>query len=223
MSRSTPSFRRPHFAARPTRGSPSRAEGVLMSARSVALFPVVQRRRPVPRSLPRRRRGSMAISTTVRPPPRRATSRRGRSTSPSATSADWPEARKRVRNARQFVIARIAGKDRRMPVRRRHLHRELARADLRRRTRPRRRRRVRQIFGALELPTDLVPVAPRAATDVKGKQPMPAAVAVRRRQAVFTLPPSPLLECGHRPRARPAPRATATPPDLQDLRQGTPS
>lgn len=29
---------------------------------------------------------------------------------------DWPVARKRVRNARRFVLARLAGKDQRMPV-----------------------------------------------------------------------------------------------------------
>ena len=29
---------------------------------------------------------------------------------------DWPTARKRVRNARRFVLARLAGKDRGMPV-----------------------------------------------------------------------------------------------------------
>lgn len=29
---------------------------------------------------------------------------------------DWPAARKRVRNARRFVLARLAGKDQRMPV-----------------------------------------------------------------------------------------------------------
>ena len=70
---------------------------------------------------------------------------------------DWPEARKRIRNTRRFVLARIAGKDRHMPVEDviftasllarifdDDLDLDVADAF--------------EIFGALELPTDVVPV-----------------------------------------------------------------
>ena len=70
---------------------------------------------------------------------------------------DWPEARKRIRNTRRFVLARIAGKDRSMPVEDviftasllarifdDDLDLDVADAF--------------EIFGALELPTDVVPV-----------------------------------------------------------------
>ena len=97
---------------------------------------------------------------------------------------DWPEARKRIRNTRRFVLARIAGKDRRMPVEDLiftasllarifddDLDLDVADAF--------------EIFGALELPTDVVPV--RAPTRT---QPMSARSFV---------PPQLRLcdECGH--------------------------
>ena len=97
---------------------------------------------------------------------------------------DWPEARKRIRNARRFVLARIAGKDRHMPVEDviftasllarifdDDLDLDVADAF--------------EIFGALELPTDVVPV--RAPTRT---QPMSA--------RSFVPPPLRLCdECGH--------------------------
>ena len=97
---------------------------------------------------------------------------------------DWPEARKRIRNTRRFLLARLAGKDRQMPVEDVSFTASLlARifddeldidvAD------------TLEIFGALELPTDVVPVhAPTRA------QPM------SRRS--FVPPPLRLCEeCGH--------------------------
>lgn len=81
---------------------------------------------------------------------------------------DWPEARKRIRNTRRFVLARIAGKGRRMPVEDLiftasllarifddDLDLDVADAF--------------EIFGALELPTDIVPV--RAPTRSKPMSP----------------------------------------------------
>jgi hypothetical protein len=81
---------------------------------------------------------------------------------------DWPEARKRIRNTRRFVLARIAGKDRRMPVEDLiftasllarifddDLDLDVADAF--------------EIFGALELPTDVVPV--RAPTRAQPMSP----------------------------------------------------
>lgn len=81
---------------------------------------------------------------------------------------DWPEARKRIRNTRKFVLARIAGKDRRMRVEDLiftasllarifddDLDLDVADAF--------------EIFGALELPTDIVPV--RAPTRSKPMSP----------------------------------------------------
>jgi hypothetical protein len=97
---------------------------------------------------------------------------------------DWPEARKRIRNTRRFVLARIAGKDRRMPVEDLiftasllarifddDLDLDVADAF--------------EIFGALELPTDVVPV--RAPTRAQPMSPRSFA-------------PTPLrlcVECGH--------------------------
>ncbi len=97
---------------------------------------------------------------------------------------DWPEARKRVRNTRQFVMARIAGKDRRMPVEDviftasllarifdDELDLDVADAF--------------EIFGALDLPTDVVPV--RAPTRTQPMSPR-----------AFVPPPLRLCEeCGH--------------------------
>ena len=97
---------------------------------------------------------------------------------------DWPEARKRIRNTRRFVLARVAGKDRRMPV-----EDVIFTASL--------LARIFvdvldlvvavafEIFGALELPTDVVPV--RAPTRPQPMSPR-------------TFAPTPLrlcVECGH--------------------------
>lgn len=97
---------------------------------------------------------------------------------------DWPEARKRVRNARRFVFARLDGKERRMPIEDviftasllarifdDDLDLDVADAF--------------EVFGALELPTDVVPVRPPTRA-----QPMSPRSFV----------PSPLrlcVECGH--------------------------
>lgn len=97
---------------------------------------------------------------------------------------DWPEARKRIHNTRRFVLARIAGKDRRMPVEDviftasllarifdDDLDLDVADAF--------------EIFGALELPTDVVPV--RASTRAQPTSPRS-----------FVPPPLRLCdECGH--------------------------
>jgi len=97
---------------------------------------------------------------------------------------DWPEARKRIRNTRRFVLARIAGKDRSMPfedviftasllarIFDDDLDLDLADAF--------------EIFGALELPTDVVPVrAPTRAQPLSSRS--------------FVPPPLRLCdECGH--------------------------
>ena len=97
---------------------------------------------------------------------------------------DWPEARKRIRNTRRFVLARISGKDRHMPVEDLiftasllarifddDLDLDIADAF--------------EIFGALELPTDVVPV--RAPTRA---QPM-------SRRSVVPPPLHLCDECGH--------------------------
>jgi hypothetical protein len=81
---------------------------------------------------------------------------------------DWPEARKRVRNARRFVFARLDGKERRMPIEDviftasllarifdDDLDLDVADAF--------------EVFGALELPTDVVPV--RAPTRAQPMSP----------------------------------------------------
>ena len=97
---------------------------------------------------------------------------------------DWPEARKRIRNARRFVFARLAGKERRMPIEDiiftasllarifdDDLDLDVADAF--------------EIFGALDLPTDVVPV--RAPTRALPMSPR-------------SFVPSPLrlcVECGH--------------------------
>lgn len=72
---------------------------------------------------------------------------------------DWPEAKRRIRNTRRFVFARLAGKARSMPIEDLiftasllarifddELDLEVADAF--------------EIFGALDLPTDVVPVRP---------------------------------------------------------------
>ena len=97
---------------------------------------------------------------------------------------DWPEARKRIRNTRRFVLGRIAGKDRSMPfedviftasllarIFDDDLDLDLADAF--------------EIFGALELPTDVVPVrAPTRAQPLSSRS--------------FVPPPLRLCdECGH--------------------------
>jgi hypothetical protein len=97
---------------------------------------------------------------------------------------DWPEARKRIRNARRFVFARLSGKERRMPIEDiiftasllarifdDDLDLDVADAF--------------EIFGALDLPTDVVPV--RAPTRAQPMSPR-------------SFVPSPLrlcIECGH--------------------------
>lgn len=97
---------------------------------------------------------------------------------------DWPEARKRVRNARRFVFARLDGKERRMPIEDviftasllarifdDDLDLDVADAF--------------EVFGALDLPTDVVPV--RAPTRAQPMSPR-------------SFVPSPLrlcVECGH--------------------------
>jgi hypothetical protein len=97
---------------------------------------------------------------------------------------DWPEANRRIRNTRRFVLARLAGKERRMPVedliftasllaRIFDDELELDMAD------------AFEIFGALDLPTDVVPV--RAPTRAQPLSPR-------------SFVPSPLrfcVECGH--------------------------
>lgn len=103
---------------------------------------------------------------------------------------DWPEARVRVRNARRWVLARIDGTQGHAPfadvvftaqllarIFDEDLGLDLADA--------------LSIFDRLDLPTDLVPArAPRAATDVKGKQPtrLPPS-PFHDEQVVFTPPP----------------------------------
>jgi hypothetical protein len=97
---------------------------------------------------------------------------------------DWPEARKRIRNARRFVFARLSGKERRMPIEDiiftasllarifdDDLDLDVADAF--------------EIFGALDLPTDVVPV--RAPTRAQPMSPR-------------SFVPSPLrlcVECGY--------------------------
>jgi hypothetical protein len=97
---------------------------------------------------------------------------------------DWPEARKRIRNTRRFVLARIAGKDRRMPVEDLiftasllarifddDLDLDVADAF--------------EIFGALELPTDVVPVrAPTRAQPMSPRSFVPSSLRL-------------CPECGH--------------------------
>ena len=86
---------------------------------------------------------------------------------------DWPAARKRVRNARRFVLARLAGKDRRMP-----LEDVLFTASL--------LARIfdddlglglsdsLSIFDSLDLPTDIIPVPPPPRPTSPAARPRPA-------------------------------------------------
>ena len=96
---------------------------------------------------------------------------------------DWPEAQRRIRNTRRFVLARLAGKDRRMPVEDviftasllarifdDDLGLDVADAF--------------EIFGALYLPTDVVPVRAPARGQSTGARFVPAPLRV-------------CAECGH--------------------------
>jgi hypothetical protein len=91
--------------------------------------------------------------------------------------ADWPAARKRVRNTRRFVLARLAGKDRRMPT-----EDVLFTASL--------LARIfdddlglgladsLSIFDTLDLPTDIIPMPPpRPTTPAVRACPAPSRVA----------------------------------------------
>lgn len=107
-----------------------------------------------------------------------------------ANTADWPEARLRIRNTRRWVLARIAGKQRSAPfadvvftaqLLARIFDEDLG-LDL---------ADMLSIFDRLDLPTDIVPSrAPRAATDTKGKRPtrLPPST-FDDEQVVFTPPP----------------------------------
>jgi hypothetical protein len=103
---------------------------------------------------------------------------------------DWPAARTRVRNARRWVLARLAGKDRRMPIEDviftasllarifdDDLDLDLADSI--------------SIFDALELPTDVIPVPPpKRATAARTPRPS--------QRAVLVPPPLRLCdECGY--------------------------
>jgi len=97
---------------------------------------------------------------------------------------DWPVARKRIRNTRRFVLARIAGKDRRMPVEdlifTASLLARIFDDDLDLDVGD-----AFEIFGALELPTDVVPVrAPTRAQPMSQRSFVPP--SLRR-----------CPECGH--------------------------
>jgi len=97
---------------------------------------------------------------------------------------DWPEARKRVRNARRFVFARLDGKERRMPIEDviftasllarifdDDLDLDVADAF--------------EVFGALDLPTDVVPVrAPTRAQPMSPRSFVPSQLRL-------------CVECGH--------------------------
>lgn len=102
--------------------------------------------------------------------------------------ADWPAARKRVRNTRRFVLSRLAGKERRMPT-----EDVLFTASL--------LARIfdddlglgladsLSIFDTLDLPTDIIPVPP----------PRPTTPASRSRPAPSRVPPPLRLcdDCGY--------------------------
>lgn len=87
---------------------------------------------------------------------------------------DWPEAKKRIRNTRRFLLARLSGKERRMPIEdltftASLLARifdddlELDMGD------------AFEIFGALDLPTDVVPVrAPTRAQPLSPRSFVPS-------------------------------------------------
>jgi hypothetical protein len=105
--------------------------------------------------------------------------------------ADWPAARKRVRNTRKFVLARLAGKDRRMPT-----EDVLFTASL--------LARIfdddlglgladsLSIFDTLDLPTDIIPIPPPRPTS-------PAARACPAPSRVAHVPPPLRLcdDCGY--------------------------
>ena len=106
---------------------------------------------------------------------------------------DWPTARKRVRNARRFVLARLAGKDRGMPVEdviftasllARIFDDDLGLglADS------------LSIFDALDLPSDIIPFPPRPRSPATGARP-----AARVPNRMSHVPPPLRLcdECGY--------------------------
>lgn len=106
---------------------------------------------------------------------------------------DWPAARKRVRNARRFVLARLAGKDRRMPMedviftasllaRIFDEDLDLGLADS------------LSIFDTLDLPTDIIPVPPP-----RPKSPAAGARPAARGLRIAHIPPQLRLcdECGY--------------------------
>ena len=97
---------------------------------------------------------------------------------------DWPEARNRIRNTRRFVFARLAGKDRRMPVEdvifTASLLARIFDDDLELDIGD-----AFEIFGALDLPTDVVPVrAPTRAQPMSPRSFVPAPLRL-------------CVECGH--------------------------
>ncbi len=106
---------------------------------------------------------------------------------------DWPAARKRVRNARRFVLARLAGKDRRMPF-----EDVIFTASL--------LARIfdddlglglgdsLSIFDALDLPADIIPFPPRPRPPASGARP-----AARAPNRIAHIPPPLRLcdECGY--------------------------
>ena len=110
---------------------------------------------------------------------------------------DWPEARKRVRNARRFVLARLAGKDRRMPVEdvvfTASLLARIFDDDLGLGLTD-----AISVFEALDLPADVIPVAPksRPTRPTAAARPAPAARVPHR---IVLAPPLLRLcdECGY--------------------------
>ncbi len=106
---------------------------------------------------------------------------------------DWPAARKHVRNARRFVLARLGGKERRMPVEdviftasllARIFDDDLGLglADS------------LSIFDALDLPADIIPFPPRPKSPAIGARP-----AARMPSRIAHIPPPLRLcdECGY--------------------------
>ncbi len=109
---------------------------------------------------------------------------------------DWPAARKRVRNARRFVLARLGGKDQRMPVEdviftasllARIFDDDLglALSDS------------ISIFDALDLPTDVIPVAPKPRPTASASAACPTPFGTRLPSRVAPPPLRLCDECRH--------------------------
>jgi hypothetical protein len=120
----------------------------------------------------------------------------------AADVTDWPEGKRRVRNARRYVLARLSGKViRSTPFEDviftagllARIFEQDAGLDM---------SDMVDVFDQLGLPTEVVPIVPRAQPSIRiGALPRVVPIHASR-PALVTARPSPCAECGHVPRLR---------------------